>query len=95
VSGELNVYGVPTRPRLAKEPGDVPCRSVEGLSPTGGNENERSVLELINGIMTPGKKRVMGWILYIQHFIRFPTPASSGSGLRVCSQIAEKLGEHP
>ena len=37
VSGELNVHAVPTRPRWANEPGEVPCRSVEGLSPIDGN----------------------------------------------------------
>src|SRR6266480_395816 len=37
VSGELNVQGVPTRPRCANAPGDVPCRSVDGLSPSGGS----------------------------------------------------------
>ena len=36
VSGLLNAYGVPTRPLLAKLPGVVPCRVVDGLSPIGG-----------------------------------------------------------
>src|SRR5271155_1347509 len=44
VSGELNAYGVPIAPRLAKEPGVVPSSSVEGLSPTGGSTHERSTV---------------------------------------------------
>jgi hypothetical protein len=36
-SGDEKVRGVPTAPRLAKLPGDVPCAAVEGLSPSGGS----------------------------------------------------------
>ena len=46
VSGELNVNGVPTRPRRANEPGLVPSRSVDGLSPSGGNVNGVAVVEV-------------------------------------------------
>ncbi len=44
VSGELNMYGVPTRPAAAKEPGLVPWRSLDGLSPSGGSVYERSIV---------------------------------------------------
>jgi hypothetical protein len=37
VSGDENVHGVPTRPRLAKEPGVVPAVVEDGLSPSGGS----------------------------------------------------------
>ena len=51
MSGELNVYGVPILPGLAKEPGVVPCRWLEGLPPIGGNSNECSLV---------GIERLMG-----------------------------------
>src|SRR5271156_5454778 len=43
VSGELNVQGVPTRPREAKLPGVVPCPPNEGSPPTGGSFQARSL----------------------------------------------------
>jgi hypothetical protein len=42
VSGELYISGVPTPPGFANDPGVVPSRPVEGLSPNGGSVHERS-----------------------------------------------------
>ncbi len=42
VSGELYAMAVPTAPLLANDPGEVPCRLVEGLPATGGKTKDRS-----------------------------------------------------
>src|SRR3954462_14474698 len=43
VSGDAKAYADPTPPLRANDPGVVPWRSVEGLSPSGGSFHGRSV----------------------------------------------------
>ena len=98
VSGELKVLGEPMPFFWAKEPGVVPCRSVDGLSPRGGRVKERSAVAdcgfdlvdermgaplSINFASNAGKENRRRARAGV---IRFPMPVLPDQVLRVYSQ---------
>src|SRR5690349_8020194 len=77
VSGELNVHGVPTRPRLANEPGVVPAAVLDGLSPSGGRTHswDASVVEITSSAAFVGRTIAHGSLATLQK-------DQAGNGLR-------------
>jgi len=83
---------MPTLPGKANDPGEVPCFSVDGLSPSGGNVYERSNLTSVSLLQMATVMTMRGGANG-RRTIRFPTPALPERGSKgLLSAAAQSHG---